>query len=260
MLRRDQFDDQTNIAGAGFRNRRIAGAGTDNNQVLSAFNRCSVRGGSKKKEDCVCETVREIANNQAIVEGLANNDCCDVSCGRSLEALVSPATQNNMFDTVPFMLFEKGAAIPGLIPFFGWGVSRGRSNGTVCSTPFTSPFFRVKKFVDGSDCCAVLELLCPVFCDDNDIENVGAIETFTRTGACFEVDLRDFKAITCFPPTNAIEDSCVCDIITIIVALLLGPLGFAGTPCEVESSPLINALRNQLAKRFNQFIPLFNQE
>lgn len=68
-----------------------------------------------------------------------------------------------------------------------------------CFFDIRSTFFRVVDFVKGSECCAILELLCPERCEGKH----NGIEGFIRTGACLEVDLKDFTGITCFPPVNA---------------------------------------------------------
>lgn len=148
-----------------------------------------------KKDNCVCEKVRRIAAAQDEV----NNDCCESgSCEQSIRDLVSP-TGGNGADTIPFMLLcgcENTFA--GLLPYFAWGVF-DFSDG--CSGPIPSPFFRVKKFRDDRECCAILELLVPSLCDTS--PSLLRFENFFRTGVCVEVDLSCFTGITCFRPSNA---------------------------------------------------------
>ncbi len=148
-----------------------------------------------KKDKCVCEKVRRIADAQDAVD----NNCCDSGCEQSIRDLVSP-TGGNGADTIPFMLLcgcENTFA--GLLPYFGWGVKRFND----CSIPFPSPFFRVKKFVDHKECCAILELLIPVKCEGS----LFKFRNFRRTGVCLEVDLSCFTGITCFHPVNALSAS-----------------------------------------------------
>lgn len=212
-----------------------------------------------KNDNCICKRVKNIADQQQE----AINDCCDVSCETSLDQLVNPTTATNNFNTVPFMLLtESSNTLSGLVPYFAWGVNKEQQttvpavNGNpFCSTPFVSPFFRVKKMV--GECCAVLELLCPVFCDDI---NTGVIETFTRTGACVEVDLRDFTGLTCFPPVNAEQDDCVCDILSILFALYLGPIGsIFGIGDSCENSPAwVDTLKGQFVNQIQNALPQIN--
>ncbi|MEQ6377871.1 CotY/CotZ family spore coat protein [Bacillaceae bacterium S4-13-58] len=156
-------------------------------------------GCSHKGSNCVCERVREINAAQNEVAPVADN-CCDVSCERSIrDMLVSPQASGPVADTVPFMLTcACDNAFAGLLPYFGWGVL----NDNGCAHPFFSPFFRVKKFTDNGDCCAVLELLIPDICEEGEAPFSG-FDNFIRTGACFEVDLSNFAGITCFPPVAA---------------------------------------------------------
>lgn len=133
-------------------------------------------------DNCVCDIVRRIADVQSdVVE-----HCCDVSCDKSIEALISPVGVNDL-DTVPFMLYCEGTCQL----FEGKGFMKD-ANG--CLDCVDSKIFRVKKMVD--ECCAVLELLdagpdeCPVI-DEN-----------SRTGICITVDLNCFCAITCLPAAS----------------------------------------------------------
>lgn len=195
-------------------------------------------------EQCICKKVRAIAKAQD--EAVADH-CCEVSCENSLRQLVSPSVAPSA-DTVPFML-SGGAktTFSGLLPYFAWGIVKSNEGGSICQTPFVSPFFRVKKVKD--DCCAVLELLCPIFCDEPG--NEGVIESFTRTGACVTVDLHDFTDITCFHPVNAARDACTCNLLAIIIALIAGPLGIAGEQCSTTDNPLAQALQTTVLNALN---------
>ncbi|WP_423410738.1 CotY/CotZ family spore coat protein [Heyndrickxia sp. MSNUG] len=117
---------------------------------------------------------------------------CDVSCDRSIKELLNQCKHSGL-DTIPFKLLCgcKGDCET----FVGTGVIK--MDG--CFFDIRSTFFRVVDFVKGSDCCAILELLCPERCEGKH----HGIEGFIRTGACLEVDLKDFTGITCFPPVNA---------------------------------------------------------
>ncbi|MGI8317197.1 CotY/CotZ family spore coat protein [Halobacillus mangrovi] len=155
-----------------------------------------------KKSNCVCEKVREIAAAQ---DEVANDHCCDISCEKSLRDLLSPAGNGNGNDTIPFMLLcGCDNALAGLLPYIGWGV---RNVDTSCFGPIPSPFFRVKKFKDDDSCCAILELLYPSLCDETPDSLLDLIEFdgWFATGACLEVDLRNFTGITCFPPTTVMS-------------------------------------------------------
>lgn len=164
-------------------------------------------GCTHKDSNCVCERVREINAAQNEVSPVADN-CCDVSCAQSLRDLLSPATQGPVNDTIPFMLTcACENAFAGLLPYFGWGVL----NDDECVNPIFSPFFRVKKFTDNGDCCAVLELLIPDICLEGEFPFIG-FEGFFRTGACFEVDLSKFAGITCFPPVAAEDFNTSTDL------------------------------------------------
>lgn len=152
--------------------------------------------GKSGKNRCVCDKVREIARVQDAVD----NNCCESgSCHRAIEDLVSP-TGGDGRDTIPFVLLcgcENTFA--GLLPYFAWGVKK--FNG--CSALYPSPFFRVKRFVEGKRCCAILELLYPERCDGH----LFKYSNFYRTGICVEVDLSKFTGITCFHPVAALNAS-----------------------------------------------------
>jgi hypothetical protein len=153
--------------------------------------------GCKKNHDdihsqsCVCKKVRDI--NDAQHEVTRKKHGCDVSCDRSIKELLNQCKQSN-FDTIPFKLLC-GCSKGDCETFVGTGVVK--ING--CFYDIKSTFFRVVDFTKGSKCCAILELLCPERCEGKH----HGIEGFVRTGACFEVDLKDFVGITCFPPVKA---------------------------------------------------------
>lgn len=149
--------------------------------------------GCRKGEfdHCVCDIVARIADVQSdVVE-----HCCDVSCEESIEALLSPAAQNDL-DTVPFMLYCEGTCDL----FKGKGFMESETNTFQC---VQSPVFRVKKMLD--DCCAVLEILdvdeCDIDCNDGTCESV-TINENSRTGVCITVDLKCFCGITCLPAVS----------------------------------------------------------
>lgn len=151
---------------------------------------CRKEKDEKDFHSCVCSKVRAI--NDAQEEVKQRNHGCDVSCERSIKELLNQ-TKHSEFDTIPFKLLCgcKGDCET----FVGTGVIK--MNG--CFYDIKSAFFRVSKFVKGSSCCAILELLCPERCEGKH----NGIEGFIRTGACFEVNLKDFVGITCFPPVKA---------------------------------------------------------
>ncbi len=154
--------------------------------------------GCRKDHDtgnCVCDIVKAIADAQSdVVE-----NCCDVSCEKSIEDLLSPVAANDL-DTVPFILFCEGDCKP----FKGFGVRKDNSD-LEC---FESFIFRVKS-VD-KDCCALLELLdtgdgnaCKDPCD----QFKGDVGTgdLTRTGICITVDLDCFCGISCLPAVSTMD-------------------------------------------------------
>jgi hypothetical protein len=145
----------------------------------------------KHSHSCVCKKVRDI--NDAQHKVTRKKQGCDVSCERSIKELLDQCKQSD-FDTIPFKLLC-GCSKGDCETFVGTGVVK--ING--CFFDIKSTFFRVADFVKGSDCCAILELLCPERCE----EKHHGIEGFIRTGACFEIDLKDFVGITCFPPVKA---------------------------------------------------------
>ncbi|WP_170169155.1 CotY/CotZ family spore coat protein [Mesobacillus subterraneus] len=139
-----------------------------------------------KDHSCVCDKVREI--NEAQKKVARKKRGCDVSCERSIKELLNHCKHSDN-DTIPFKLLC--GCIGECETFVGTGVVN--ING--CFFDIRSSFFRVVDFVKGSDCCVILELLCPERCEKNH-----GIQGFVATGACFEVDLNDFTGITCFPP------------------------------------------------------------
>ncbi|RWZ58118.1 spore coat protein [Halobacillus fulvus] len=170
---------------------------------------------SKKHDDkCVRDVVKEIIAAQDQVA----NDCCDVSCGRSVRELLSP-TATNGNTTVPFILYCKSCK-----PFIGSGVIRqregqGQSNNTFLRC-LETPIFKAKKFVDGSKNCVKLELLLPVnmggntpgsggdeVCDFFPGNGGGPIRNLMSTGVCITVDLDCFCGISCLEPTTPLPFS-----------------------------------------------------
>lgn len=140
-----------------------------------------------KEKDCVCKIIKRIADRQQAV-AQANN-CCDVSCETSLDQLISPTGVTN--DTVPFKLTCSADLNESYDPV---GVVKIDVNGTTCFGYVESEYFRVKKMI--SDCCAILEILCPIKTGS------GRIVGFYRTGGCVTVDLNCFCTITCLPPVR----------------------------------------------------------
>lgn len=140
-------------------------------------------------KSCVCEKVRAI--NEAQHKVARKKLGCDVSCERSIKELLNNC-EDSKLDTIPFKLI---CGCAGECETF---VGTGVININGCFFDIRSSFFRVVDFIRGSDCCAILELLCPERCEEN-----SGIKGFVKTGACFEVDLNDFTGITCFPPVAA---------------------------------------------------------
>jgi hypothetical protein len=138
---------------------------------------------------CVCDKVRAI--NEAQHKVSRKKHGCDSSCESSIKELLNHCKHTNL-DTIPFKLL---CGCAGKCETF---VGTGVVNINGCFFDIRSSFFRVVDFVKGSDCCAILELLCPERC-----EVTKGIKGFVRTGACFEVDLNEFTGITCFPPVAA---------------------------------------------------------
>ncbi len=158
------------------------------------FHDCGCEKGhhhEKHTHNCICKKVKDINDAQHKVK--QKKDGCDVSCERSIKELLNQCKQSK-YDTIPFKLLC-GCSKGDCETFVGTGVVN--ING--CFYDIKSTFFRVVDFVHSSSCCAILELLCPERCEGKH----HGIEGFVRTGACFEVDLKDFVGITCFPPVKA---------------------------------------------------------
>ncbi|WP_017754660.1 CotY/CotZ family spore coat protein [Calidifontibacillus oryziterrae] len=153
---------------------------------------------------CVCKVVRKIHKAQLAAEE-RRNDCCKVSCERSIQQLLSPKKFAPVANTIPFSL-ECGCKSCNNSPFLGKAPLYGK-NGKFCL--IFSPFFKVKKIKD--DCCAVLELLWPT-CNGEPFAGKFTgdhkksfpcfdFNGFIETGACITVDLECFCGISCHQPT-----------------------------------------------------------
>ena len=154
---------------------------------------CKKEHDDKHSHSCVCKKVRDINEAQHKIKQKKNG--CDVSCERSIKDLLNQCNQSK-YDTIPFKLLC-GCSKGDCETFVGTGVVKIND----CFYDIKSAFFRVVDFTKGSKCCAILELLCPERCEGKH----HGIEGFVRTGACFEVDLKDFVGITCFPPVKAMK-------------------------------------------------------
>lgn len=138
-------------------------------------------GCRNNNDNCVCDAVQNILDQQEAVE-----DQCPSSCYANL---LSPAVEPGR-DTIPFILYTKKGT-----PFTAYGVGNNFEN-------FQTPFFRVSNL---DDCCATLELLDPVLAFEPDC-NIDArtilcnTELVRRTNICIEVDLNCFCAIQCLSP------------------------------------------------------------
>ena len=152
---------------------------------------------------CICDTLRKIDEAQSVVE---NNKRLS-SCNNCMKKFNLPLTKNN-FDTIPIMLICKDKCDF----FMGSGIFR--KPNTMILECFKTPFFRVTKFLDNSDCCVVLELLQPQNEEgeipssfiENDIYaffSDSCITRFVRTGICITVDLNCFCGVECLPAVNA---------------------------------------------------------
>src|SRR5690625_5085399 len=117
---------------------------------------------SQTTGQCVTDVVRNIVKAQhRAVE--AEEDTCLTSCERSIADLLTefePNRRRLRFNTIPFMLYCKDTCKP----LIGSGLVRKRGK-FVC---VESPVFRVKNFVSGSNSCALLEILTPVYSRDNE--------------------------------------------------------------------------------------------
>lgn len=193
-------------------------------------NKESFRG----KDHCVTDVVRDIVKAQhRVAEAL--EDTCATSCEQSIEDLLSPARERpgrSRHNTIPFMLF----CDQGCKPFVGSGVIKSDGRFFNC---IESPIFRVKKFVRGSNSCAIIELLEPVrggrgdhghghkhgeSGEANENNRHGdrhgrdrgsgcgcggsvcnffpndRVRSFRATGICITIDLDCFCGITCLEP------------------------------------------------------------
>jgi hypothetical protein len=161
--------------------------------------------GSCSKGRCVRDTVKEIIRAQN--EVAERDNCCDVSCERSIRELLSPATADNGNTTIPFTLICKDCK-----PFIGNGLKHYNGSYHCIKTPF----FRAKKFVEGSNSCVKLELLKPMNTqppcvlqerkhDKKDVcDFVNGLTGFYETGVCITVDLDCFCGISCLRPTTPV--------------------------------------------------------
>ncbi|TLS35358.1 CotY/CotZ family spore coat protein [Pseudalkalibacillus caeni] len=135
--------------------------------------------------ECVCDVVREIDDVQRKVQGSE----CNVSCERSIQELIKGNYPTK--DTIPFKLIgESGDEFKAKAPV------KVHANHDFCIAFVRSSYFRVEKFVKEKECCAILELLCP-------IKSGYKITGFQRTGACITVDLDCFCSIICLPAVKA---------------------------------------------------------
>ncbi|HIS29898.1 MAG TPA: spore coat protein [Candidatus Avamphibacillus intestinigallinarum] len=164
--------------------------------------------GEKHRHDgsnCVCGVLKEIVLAQTDVI----DNCCDVSCEKSISDLLGNSEPGNDLDTVPILLYCKGKCNP----FKGYGAFERHHGGV--GEVVASYYFRVKKVT--KDCCAVLELLRdpsdrPRGDGDhhkhhnNDPKN--PIDQRSRhlkaTGICITVDLDCFCHVTCLPAIEAL--------------------------------------------------------
>lgn len=154
--------------------------------------------------DCVCAIVRRIAEKQQDI----TNDCCDTSCEESIKSLTAPS--GVVADTVPLMFICEGDC-----DFFvGSGVFRDTVGANTFFECIETPLFRVKEIVEGTECCAVLELLQPQTARGVQPGPTGkegvcrffpgrSIENIVRTGICITVDLNCFCGVECLSPVLA---------------------------------------------------------
>lgn len=144
--------------------------------------------------NCVCNILKEIADaQQDIVE-----NCCDVSCEKSISDLLGETEVRSGYDTVPFILYCQD----GCKPFKGYGAHPSDIGDVVASY-----YFRVKK-VD-KDCCALIEMLRDPGCDQMDPKSPSKQKTdnLRATGICITVDLNCFCHITCLPAIRAFRNT-----------------------------------------------------
>ncbi len=166
--------------------------------------------------DCVCSTLRSVAEAQERVE-----DDCRSGCQQAIDELKG-RLKNRGFDTIPVLLTCNCS------PFSAVGANRSNS-GTRMFNLVRSFLFRVSE-VDCDTGCATLELLKPVWhydrhessseetggeessgnhreCNkdtafDEFLEHLDKAKKIVRTGICITVDLDKFTSVTCLPPIN----------------------------------------------------------
>ncbi|RFA31956.1 hypothetical protein CAI16_19490 [Virgibacillus dokdonensis] len=179
------------------------------------------------ENECVCDIVRRIVVAQNKVN--QDNDCCTTSCDHSIDKLLDPwGGAKSMHTTIPIMLYCKS----NCDPFVGKGMKKMEddcSNGSFY--PVESYVFRAKDFVEGSYCCAILEILVPYYENNgycpskqkvytnktyasksctpydkwkNEHKKKG-IKNFIATGVCLTVDLNKFIGVNCLEPITPIE-------------------------------------------------------
>lgn len=150
-------------------------------------------GCKHRNDNCICEILSKIAARQQDLD----ENCCDVSCEKSINML-SPTT-SPQFDTIPFAIaYQEDNDCDRYLCGEGFFKHNDSTGGV---SEVHSSYFRIKKMLrkEGNSCCAVLELLYPVPCE----ENVNLIGGFRRTGVCITVDLDCICTLTCFPPVRA---------------------------------------------------------
>lgn len=172
------------------------------------------------ENDCVCDVVRRIVVAQNKVA--PDSECCNTSCEDSIEKLLSPnSTTSPQPTTIPIMLYCTSTCDP----FVGKGIKKSYAD---CNNgyffPVESYVFRAKDFVEGSYCCAVLEILSPYYGDHSSCSNKPkiykhtkhpsdspydkwmkdnkkkSIKNFVATGVCLTVNLNKFIGVACLDP------------------------------------------------------------
>lgn len=163
-------------------------------------------------DHCVCQQVRNIVAAQDKVAEQMN--CCKVSCEQSIKDLLRPdRVRPSGKNTIPFILYCKGSCKP----FIAEAIEHATIDG-FCEKWYKclkSPFLKAKKFIPGSKCCVVVELLIP--CNANgmplhekgdNLEDFCCCETpfrtihFCETGICLTLDLEEFSGIRCLAATR----------------------------------------------------------
>lgn len=166
-----------------------------------------------QKDDCVCTTVKKIVDAQNEVAERQSHRCL-TSCEQSIKQLTSPRNNTQQKTTIPFILYCKQSCQP----FIASGVFKQPIDGfpnEIYYDCIETPILRAKKFVKGTKCCVVVELLRPVnangipvadsgekLCDF--FSHKGPFKTiqFRETGICLTLDLKDFSTIVCLDPVN----------------------------------------------------------